>query len=156
MKNKDLQIIRKQMDAKLLKIKQLGAMSRRPAKGWIFVIRTSLGLNVRQFAELMGVDKSRISRMEKDEIRGALTINSLRHAAEILGCELVYAFVPPKDLEEIVRKRAEEVVRRQHERSSHTMALEDQELDQQQKRSFFRSEVDQLCRETPKYLWERP
>ncbi|MDP8265666.1 MAG: mobile mystery protein A [Candidatus Aceula meridiana] len=155
MKNKNLQSTRKQIDAKLVKIKRLGAMAQRPSKGWIYVIRTSLGLNVRQFAELMGVDKSRISRMEKDEIRGSLTIHSLRHAAQILGCELVYAFVPLKNLEDVVRKRAGVVVQQQHDRSSHTMALEGQELDQQQKKSFFKAEIEQLCRETPKYLWER-
>lgn len=155
MKKTDLQTIRAQLDTKLLRVKKQGAFLERPAKGWLQAIRTSLGLNVRQFAERMKVDKSRISRMERDELTGSLTIHSLRHAAELLGCDLVYALVPKTRLEEVVKKRAQEVAGRPWHDSSHTMALEDQALNSQQKKHLLVAQVQRLCRETPKQLWER-
>lgn len=155
MKKSDLKTIRAQLDTKLLKVKKQGVLLQRPAKGWIQTIRTSLGLNVRQFAERMNVDKSRISRIERDELTGSLTIHSLRHAAELLGCDLVYALVPKTRLEDVVKKRAQEVAGQQWHDSSHTMALEDQALDFQQKKHLFQAQVERLCNETPKQLWER-
>ena len=155
MKKTDLQTIRAQLDAKLLKVKRQEALLERPSKGWLQAVRVSLGLNVRQFAERMKVDKSRISRMERDELTGSLTIHSLRHAAELLGCDLVYALVPKTRLEDVVKKRAREVVGRQLQESSHTMALEDQALDPRQKDHLLRTQVERFCKETPKQLWER-
>jgi len=156
MRKTDLQTIRQQLDGKLSNAKKQGALFACPAKGWIHAIRTALGLNIRQFSELMDVDKSRISRMERNELKGSLTMHSLRHAAELLGCDLVYAFIPRTQLEDVVKKRAQEVALRQFNNSAHTMALEDQSLDPRQRQQLLQTQVERLCRETPKELWEKP
>jgi transcriptional regulator with XRE-family HTH domain len=49
-----------------------------------------------QFAKRMGVLRARVSFMESSEIDDALTIRTLREAARLLSCRLVYFFVPEK------------------------------------------------------------
>lgn len=51
---------------------------------------TELGIKI-------SCNKQRISRIEKDEIKGKITINTLRKCAMALGCELEYRLVPKVD-----------------------------------------------------------
>jgi len=67
---------------------------RRPERGWIRTIRDALGINGSQLARKLGVSKQRISALEKAEIGGGASLNSIRQAAEALDCDLVYALVP--------------------------------------------------------------
>jgi transcriptional regulator with XRE-family HTH domain len=48
----------------------------------------------KQLAARMGVSPARVSVMERDEQRGAVTLKMMQKAAEALGCEFVYALVP--------------------------------------------------------------
>lgn len=47
-----------------------------------------------QLANRLGLTRSRIVKLENAETHDAITLRTLREAAEALGCELVYAFVP--------------------------------------------------------------
>jgi len=67
---------------------------RRPERGWIRAIRDALGINGPQLARRLGVSKQRISVLEKAEIEGGASLNSIRQAADALNCDLVYALVP--------------------------------------------------------------
>ena len=154
MKKWNLQLIRFQLDIKFSKFKYLEELIQKPKKGWIYTIRTALGLNLRQLAHLMEFDISRISKMEKEEIKDSLTLKSLREAANALECDLVYVLIPKTSLEKTVKNRAEKIVSKQLKKSSHTMSLEKQELDEQQEKQLFNMEVERLCKETPKHLWE--
>jgi predicted DNA-binding mobile mystery protein A len=114
-------------------------------------------MNGRQLAERMGVVRSHLSRIEEAEMRDAVSLKTLQRAAEALGCELVYAFVPRdgKTLEEIVHERAREVAKRVVERVATNMALEAQSVD----RDFRKREGDRiaadLVRTMRRDLWER-
>jgi len=70
---------------------------RRPERGWIRTIRDALGVSGPRLARKLGVSKQRISALEKAEIEGRASLNSIRQAAEVLDCDLVYALVPRKD-----------------------------------------------------------
>lgn len=52
------------------------------------------------------VSQQRISQIEHAEVTGTLTISSLRETADALGCDFVYALVPRKPLDDIVREQA--------------------------------------------------
>lgn len=89
---------------KELKIKQVDNLlnemkprrkAKRPKKGWIQLLRSALGMSTRSLAERCGLSQSRISLIEKGEIEGSLTLNTLEKIAEGLDCELVY-FLQPK------------------------------------------------------------
>ena len=125
----------------------------RPLGGWIRAVRTSLGMSVRQMAERIGVTQQSAARLEKNEINDAITLKSLRKAAEALDCRLVYAFVPNKgSLQDIVRKQALRKARDIVDPVDHSMMLEAQGVgDRQEKTAQI---ADELVRNPAISLWD--
>lgn len=100
-----------------------------PPRGWIRAIRDALGMTAAQLGARLGVQQSRVSRLEQAERSGAVTLANLERAANALGCDLRYVLVPRQPLELTVRARATELACRDMVRVQHTMALEDQVTD---------------------------
>jgi predicted DNA-binding mobile mystery protein A len=119
-------VARKQLERRLAPLRELTLAA--PPRGWIKAIRESLGMTVRQLAARMGVAPSRIPTIEKAEVTGATTLRTLRHAAEAMNCSFVYAFVPVEPLDDMLRARAIQKVRKDVARLDHTMRLENQAL----------------------------
>ena len=64
-------------------------------------------MSVRQMAERIGITQQSASRLEKNEAADAITLRSLRKAAEALDCRFVCALVPNEgSLRDIVRRQA--------------------------------------------------
>jgi len=63
----------------------------------IRVMRKKQGLKGFQLAERMQVSPARISVLEKDESRGAVTLKMMQRAAQAMGCRFEYRIValPP-------------------------------------------------------------
>ena len=61
---------------------------------WIRDVRKSQGLKGFQLAERMQVSAARVSVMEKDETRGAVTLKMMEKAAKAMGCRFEYQIVP--------------------------------------------------------------
>lgn len=57
-------------------------------------VRQSRQLLGRELAVRMGVSPARISVLERDEEKGAVTLKMMVRAAQALGCEFVYQLVP--------------------------------------------------------------
>ncbi|WP_315708590.1 mobile mystery protein A [Brenneria uluponensis] len=89
--DKNLQI--KQVDKIITELNSRKKI-RFPKKGWINLIRTSLGMSTRALGERIGLSQSRVSLIEKGEVEGSLTLNTLEKVAEGLNCDVVYYFVP--------------------------------------------------------------
>lgn len=125
----------------------------RPSGGWIRAVRTSLGMSVRQMAERIGITQQSAARLEKNEINDAITLKSLRKAAEALDCRLVYAFVPNEgSLQDIVRKRALTKARDIVDPVDHSMMLEAQGVgDRKEKTAQI---ADELVRNPAISLWD--
>src|SRR3546814_16745701 len=85
-------------------------------------------MTVRQLAARMGTSISRIPVIEKAEVSGSTTIKTLRQAAEAMNCTFVYAFVPMKPLDDILRDRAKQTASKDIARLDNTMRLENQTL----------------------------
>ena len=136
-------LLREQLDRQLRPFH--GGRAHRPALGWVRSIREALGMNGRQLAERMNIARSQLSKIEEAETREATSLRTLQRAAEALGCDLVYAFVPRdgKTLDELVHERAREVAKRTMERVQTTMSLEAQDVDTQ----FLKRETDRLTAE---------
>ena len=62
--------------------------------GWIREVRRAIGLTTAELAKRMGVTEGAVCRLEKSEQSGRIQISSLKRAAEVMGCELVYAIIP--------------------------------------------------------------
>ena len=61
---------------------------------WIRDVRKSQGLKGFQLAERMQVSAARVSVLEKDETRGAVTLKMMEKAAKAMGCRFEYQIVP--------------------------------------------------------------
>jgi len=125
-----------------------------PYKGWIRSIKEALGMNGRQLAERMGVTKQRVSIIEKQELAGSVTINTMKKSAKALNCAFVYCLVPQADLEDIVRDQAKKIALNRLQRASHTMSLEDQELDRKENNAIMNNMVERIMNEQPADLWD--
>lgn len=152
MNRNQAKLARKQLERRIAPLRELGLAS--PPRGWVKAIREALGMSTRQLAARMGASPSRIPAIEKAEISGATTIKTLREAAAALNCTFVYAFVPTKPLDDIVRDRAVEKAGANVARLDHTMRLENQamlkaDLDDEKQRT-----TNRLLAESPRRLWE--
>ena len=123
-----------------------------PETGWITAIRSALGMSQAQFALRLGVSRQNVNKMEERERTRSITLGQLHAAAQSLGCDLAYAFVPREPLTDMVTDRAHAVAQSRLLAIARTMQLEDQA-----------SEVDVLAREdyiaehlTERDLWQDP
>jgi predicted DNA-binding mobile mystery protein A len=126
----------------------------RPQRGWIRALREAFGMTTRQLARRMGKAQSVIVQMEQGEARDSISLATLRQAAEALDCSLVYALVPNRPIDEMLRARAAEVASQQLARASHTMALENQSLDREAEEAERVRLIDELLRGPPARLWD--
>ncbi len=69
-------------------------------KDWLRSIRKAQGMKGKELAEKLGVSAARVSMMEQDEAKGALTLNTLEKAAAALDCELAYLLIPKQSLQQ--------------------------------------------------------
>jgi predicted DNA-binding mobile mystery protein A len=101
-------------------------LPKRPGNGWARTIRTALGMTARVLAARMGISEPGLRKLENGEISDTITLGSLRRLAEALDCDLEYALVPRKRLDDVLMDRARLVAEREFRPISHTMALEQQ------------------------------
>jgi predicted DNA-binding mobile mystery protein A len=98
----------------------------RPPRGWIHAVREALGMSAAALADRLGITSGAVTRLEQSEAAGRARLETLRRAADALGCDLVYLLVPRRPLTAVVRDRARELARLQVAAVEQTMRLEDQ------------------------------
>jgi predicted DNA-binding mobile mystery protein A len=153
-----------QMSVKRTLIQQYQAVANRPAahaeafrtpsEGWLRSVRKALGMSGAQLARRMGLTRARISNAEKDELRGAVTLQSMQKAAEAMGCRFVYAIVPPQTVEDLIIAQAQKKAAALVGAASAHMALKSQTLPYDK----IAQEVSRLTRdfihEMPSDFWD--
>ena len=142
-----------QLDKRLLALRPL-AETGRPSRGWIRAIRETLGMTTRQMAVRFGVSQPRIIKLEKGEVDGSITLDSLERAAQALGCRLVYALVPEKPLGDTLRERALLIADRQLASVEQTMRLEDQGVPGEDRQDEARQRLVEELLRRPARLWD--
>ena len=98
----------------------------RPPRGWARAVREALGMSAATLAARMGITAGAVTRLEQSEATDRIRLDTLRRAADALGCDLVYLLVPRRPLTAVARDRARELARRQVAAVEQTMGLEDQ------------------------------
>ena len=144
---------RKQLYKRLNKLRNSDALSR-PPRGWIKAIREALGMTTTQFGKRLGVSQSTALGFEKSEVSKGITLETLERAARALDCRLVYALVPSKPLELLVEDQARELAKKRLRATSHSMALEDQRVDEADERDHLERLVQKLLNQPGSALWE--
>ena len=109
-------------------------------------------MSSQQLAKRLGVKQPSVVALEQSEAKGTIELATLRRVAEALDCTLVYALVPNKPLETIVRDRARILLRRRAP-VEHSMLLEDQAVSAKDSQA----RLDEFVREmNPSRLWDEP
>ena len=147
------QIIREQYQSKLSQLIDINKVIR-PKEGWVRTLRKALGMSSPQLAKRLGMSKSQASQMERMEVEDRITLKQLRRVADSLDCDLMYALVPRKSIEIMLRDRAWEKAQQLVGKTDVQMKLEAQQLSNEQLEVQIEMETERLLREIPRNLWE--
>jgi predicted DNA-binding mobile mystery protein A len=124
-----------------------------PTHGWVKAVREALGLTTAQLAQRLNVKQPSIVAVEQSEEKGTIELATLRRVAEALDCRVVYALVPNKPLDRIVRERARVFLEKRQAAVEHSMLLEDQKVDRSEQ--DVEGLIDEIVRETnPRLFWD--
>ncbi len=125
-----------------------------PTEGWLRTARKALNMSGAQLARRMGVTRALVSRTEKNELSGGVTLKTMQHMAEAMGYRFVYAIVPETSVHDMVAKRAREKAEEIVHTTSMHMALEAQTLSDEQ----IEFEIERIQRrildDMPADLWD--
>lgn len=144
----------RQLDQRLQEL-NLPKKTDRPDKGWIHKIREALGMTLAQLGQRIGVSQPTVSEYEKREQKGTITLNSLKKAADGLGCELVYALAPKgESLREFRKQKARKAAETFVGSTSHSMSLEDQDVSEEEKEQQIEELTRELLDEWDNTIWE--
>jgi predicted DNA-binding mobile mystery protein A len=122
-----------------------------PVRGWIRAIREALGMSMEQLGDRLNIKQPSVAHLEKSEARGSIELATLRRVAEALDCTLVYALVPNRPLDSMLRERARAVASKRREHVEHSMLLEDQTVSSKDDDS----RIEEIVRETnPRVFWK--
>lgn len=117
-------------------------------------MREVLGMTNQQLAKRTGRTPQTTLALQSREAAGKIQLDSLRDMADALGCDLVYALVPRKPLDEILEEQARMVARETLRRTGHSMELERQGLGSKEKERALEREVERLLAGSRRKLWE--
>jgi len=154
MKNEFRKIMREQVQESLEPFSGLVNLAI-PRMGWIRAIRDAIGLSSRKLAKRLDCSQANITKIEKSEREGTITLNTLEKAAQALNCKLVYCLIPEEPLEQMLENRARAIARKKIEYINHSMILEDQGLTPKQLKQQEDNLVQRLIQGNPKDLWNK-
>lgn len=79
-----------------------------------------------QLAVRLSVSQRSVHAMEISEVKGRIQLDSLKRVADALNCDLAYALIPRRPLQEMVYSRAVAIAKEQMVSVNQTMLLENQ------------------------------
>jgi predicted DNA-binding mobile mystery protein A len=97
-------------------------------EGSIRQMRSALGMTLKKLAEACGVSTATIAQVESREVGGRVTLETLRRVAEVMNCELSYAFVPKSSMHKFIEEKAYEKAKLILSRADLHMSLENQKV----------------------------
>jgi len=151
------------MNFRKLALKQLSQslqawqkLSGQPHTGisWIKTIRRALRITTAQLAKRLNVNRSRVIYMEHAEMRGAITLHTLKTVAQAMHCELIYAIVPKTSLDAILEAQALKLASKKVNQIAHSMALENQAVSNEHLKKQIADMVQELLTGSHKELWQ--
>ena len=154
MKNLNKSLSLEQLDKKMQKIALIKTIQI-PSKGWINTIRLTLNMSLKQLGKKLNITSQSVNEIESREADKKITLEKLNEVANALDLKFVYGFIP-KDgsLSKMIEKRALEIAQQIVLKTSHTMALEDQQNNPKRINKAIKDRAQQIINEMPKYLWD--
>jgi predicted DNA-binding mobile mystery protein A len=125
-----------------------------PKWGGVRSIREALGMSLSQMGRRLKVTAQAARDLERREVLGTISLETLRRAADALDCDLVYALVPRRPLLESIRSQARRKAEAEIGRVAHSMKLEGQGVAQVETDALIEDRVEELVTRMPRNLWD--
>ena len=125
-----------------------------PSEGWIKTLRQALNMSGAQLARRLGVTRGLVSKTEKAELSGGVTLKKMQDMAQAMNCRFVYAIVPETDIDTTLKHQALAKARDRVKRASTHMALEDQALSDEQLRLEIERLAENMLASSDSTLWD--
>ena len=107
----------------------------------------------RQLASRLGITAVSVSLMERSEAEETIQLANLRRVANALDCDLVYALLPRRPLEQRVYERSRKLAEEKLRSIEQTMKLEDQTV---QDSRYREEQIDELLQQQiPSKIWDQ-
>jgi predicted DNA-binding mobile mystery protein A len=150
---KTQELILEQTEKRMRKIAKI--KDGNPPNGWIYTIRTALGMSMRQLGKMVNVTPQAIKDIEMREKNGNITLASLEKIGKHLNMKLVYGLVPlDGSLQKLIDKRALEVAKMIVTKTSNSMILEDQAISPVMLKKSIKAKALEIKQKSPWLLWE--
>jgi predicted DNA-binding mobile mystery protein A len=102
----------------------------------------------------MGLTRQGVADLERREVQGAVTLNSLQKAARAMNAVVVYAIVPRQSLAETIRAQARAIAEKQLKRVDQSMLLEAQDVSREEYANQLAENQDRLLRNWSRQIWD--
>jgi predicted DNA-binding mobile mystery protein A len=150
----DFQVLkRKQLDEKLQILREID-LPEIPRGGWVKAIRTALAMPSEILGKRIGVSQSAVIQFEKSEEAETITLASLRKLAAGIECDLFYALVPKRSLNEIIEEQALHRARSLANTVSSSMELEAQGISEDEKNAQVKTLAKNLLNKPSTGFWD--
>jgi len=147
------QIVREQYSTLVNKMAEQIHDRQCPNEGWISMVRKAMGMSAAQLARRLNVTRNHISKTEKGELCGTVTIKTMQNIAQGMGCRFFYAIIPERTIEEIITSQAKKKATQIVGITSKHMALEDQALSGKQIAVEIKRVQKMLLEDMPPDFW---
>jgi len=153
MRNKKKLLI-EQLDQKLKPFKKLEKVLV-PDKGWIYNIRHTLNMTMAQLGSRLNITRQGVKNMEDSELKGSISINSLKEAGEALNFQFIYGFIPNDGtIDNLIDIKAKELAEKIVLRANHNMKLENQAISDKKIKKSILDLTEEIKREMRRSLWD--
>ena len=131
------------------------ALSQYPQRrGWVERFRAALGMSIADLAGKAQLDPSVISRAERREKDGNITIKQVEKIADAMGGKLVYAIIPREGrIEDLIMEQARKKAKRVVMRTRAHMTLEAQSEGLQSQNDAIEELAHEMAREIGRGFW---
>lgn len=125
-----------------------------PRGGWSKTIRTTLCMPSEVLGKRIGITQSAVIQLEASEEAGTISLASLRKLAGGLECDLVYAIVPKKSLNDIIEEQALRRARSLVHTVTSSMELEGQGISEEEKNRQIETAAKNLLVKPSTGFWD--
>ena len=150
---KTQELILAQTDKRILQLAKIA--EEKPPTGWIYAIRMSLGMSMRQLGKIAKITPQGVMDIESREKDGNVTIAALEHLGKDLNMKFIYGFVPSEgSLQKKIDMQALATAKKIVMRTSYNMALEDQKVNPAMLKKSIIAKAQEIKQKNLKTLWE--
>jgi predicted DNA-binding mobile mystery protein A len=114
--------------------------------GWIGYMRRAMCMTLGTLAGAAKLSQATVQQIEKREIFGKVTLATMRKIAASMDCEFIYAIVPKRELQDLLKSKAAMKAARIIREADVHMTLEDQKVSEDIKDRIERVAGDLLAK----------